>query len=197
MRNFYWGFILIIFGILMLLDNLGAIDFREFVSDYWPLLLILWGVSILARRRPRPSAAGAGSGAGASPAEMSSQSESELVHQSSVFGHIDLKVTSHQFKGGSISTVFGESFVDLSSAKFADGEHELRVHGVFGDSRIILPPGAAAAISASSVFGELIISGQRKGGFSSEIQHLTPDYDQASNRMKISITRVFGAINVS
>ncbi|HYQ85793.1 MAG TPA: cell wall-active antibiotics response protein LiaF [Bacteroidota bacterium] len=189
MRNFYWGFILILFGFLLLLDNLGAIDFKEFISDYWPLLLILWGVSILARRRPRP--------AGASPTETSSQTESELVHQSSVFGNIDVKVTSQQFKGGSISTVFGESFLDLSSTKLAEGEHELRVHGVFGDSRILLPADAAAAISASSVFGELVIFGQRKGGFSSEIQHLTPNYPQATNRMKISITRVFGNINVA
>ncbi len=189
MRNFYWGFILILLGFLLLLDNLGAIDFREFISDYWPLILILWGLSILARRRSRP--------AGAPPAETSSQTESELVHQSSVFGNIEVKVTSREFKGGSISTVFGESYIDLSSAKFADGEHELRVHGVFGESRIILPPDAAAAISASSVFGELTIFGQRKGGFSSEIHHLTPNFGQATNRMKISITRVFGNINVA
>ena len=194
MRNFYWGFILILFGFLLLLDNLGAIDFKEFISDYWPLLLILWGVSILARRQPRPAGA---AGAGVPSPELSSQIDSELVHQSSVFGNIDVKVTSQQFKGGSISTVFGESFIDLSSAKFAEGEHELRVHGVFGDSRIILPPDAAAAVSASSVLGELVIFGQRKGGFSSEIQHMTPNYAQVTNRMKISITRVFGSINVS
>ncbi|TLY32431.1 MAG: hypothetical protein E6K56_03270 [Ignavibacteria bacterium] len=194
MRNFYWGFILILFGFLLLLDNLGAIDFKEFISDYWPLLLILWGVSILARRRPRPAGA---AGAGVPSPELSSQIDSELVHQSSVFGNIDVKVTSQQFKGGSISTVFGESFIDLSSAKFAEGEHELRVHGVFGESRIILPPDAAAAVSASSVLGELVIFGQRKGGFSSEIQHMTPNYAQVTNRMKISITRVFGSINVS
>src|SRR5437660_6203642 len=191
MRNFYWGFILILFGFLLLLDNLGAIDFKEFISDYWPLLLILWGVSILARRRPRPAGA---AGAGVPSPELSSQIDSELVHQSSVFGNIDVKVTSQQFKGGSISTVFGESFIDLSSAKFAEGEHELRVHGVFGESRIILPPDAAAAVSASSVLGELVIFGQRKGGFSSEIQHMTPNYAQVTNRMKISITRVFGSI---
>ena len=194
MRNFYWGFILILFGFLLLLDNLGAIDFKEFISDYWPLLLILWGVSILARRRPKPVGA---PGAGVPSPELSSQIDSELVHQSSVFGNIDVKVTSQQLKGGSISTVFGESFIDLSSAKFAEGEHELRVHGVFGESRIILPPDAAAAVSASSVLGELVIFGQRKGGFSSEIQHMTPNYAQVTNRMKISITRVFGSINVS
>jgi lia operon protein LiaF len=143
-----------------------------------------------------PGSSQAGSSRAGSPSGGPYQSESELLHQSSAFGDISVNVTSPHFRGGSISTVFGGSNLDLSSAGIAEGEHELRIHGVFGDSRLVLPKDAAVAISASSVFGDLIILGQRKGGISTEIQHVTPNYPLASNRLKVIITRVFGSIRV-
>jgi predicted membrane protein len=253
MRNLTWGFILIIIGVLILLDNLGVADFGDMVRDFWPVLLILWGVSVLIKRRrtaatatmpappvaaPQPAAvhsetlseseqmireqSAAPEGSGEAGGERSQggswtapgsgasgtaggtyqaaggqyQYESELLHQSSVFGDIRVRVTSTRFKGGSISTVFGSSSLDLYSAKFADGEHELRIHGVFGESRLILPKDAAVAISANTVMGDLIIFGQHKGGISSDIQHMTPGFAQASSRLRISITRIFGSIRV-
>lgn len=187
MRNLYWGFILIGIGILLLLDNLGVADFGDMIRDFWPLLLVFWGLSILVRRRSFTSP---------QTAEGSFQTESELIQQSSVFGDIAANVTSTRFRGGSVSTVFGASNLDLSAARFAEGEHELRIHGVFGDSRLVLPKDAAVAISATTVFGELLIFGQQKGGMSSEIQHVTASYPLASSRLKISISRVFGRIRV-
>ncbi len=241
MRNLTWGFILIIFGVLILLDNLGVADFGDMIRDFWPVLLILWGVSVLIKKRKRdnspPASApptaptspitgehgamgvaeeGAGEPSGA-PEESAMgtpsgaaetagysyqaaggpyQYESELLHQSSVFGDVTVRVTSPRFKGGSISTVFGSSSLDLSAAKFADGEHELRIHGVFGESRLFLPRDAAVAISASSVLGDLVIFGQHKGGISSEIQHMTPGYAQAPGKLRITVTRIFGGIRV-
>jgi cell wall-active antibiotic response 4TMS protein YvqF len=229
MRNLYWGFILIVIGILLLLDNLEVADFGEMIRDYWPLILVFWGLGMLLRRRsvstvPAGSQQAGFSQAGSSQAGSSQagsqaagfsesqepgseqqsphqaggpyQSESELLHQSSAFGDISVSVTSPRFRGGSISTVFGGSNLDLSAAGIAEGEHELRIHGVFGDSRLVLPKDAAVAISASSVFGDLVILGQHKGGISTEIQHVTPSYPLASNRLKVTITRVFGSIRV-
>ena len=212
MRNVYWGFVLIAIGILLLLDNLGVADFGDMIQDFWPLLLVFWGLGLLLRRRsaatqqatvggpPVESSQMGSSAAGLSQSGSaqggSSQSESELLHQASAFGDISVKVTSPRFRGGSVSTVFGGSNVDLSGAGIAGGEHELRIHGVFGESRLFLPRDAAVAISASSVFGELVIFGQHKGGVSSEIQHVTANYPQATSRLKITITRVFGSIRV-
>ncbi len=43
----FWGLIFIIVGALFLLDQLGQIDFGDIVSQYWPALFILIGISIL------------------------------------------------------------------------------------------------------------------------------------------------------
>jgi len=47
-RNIFWGVILILIGVLFILQNLNIVDF-EWVSLWrlWPVILVLWGVSIL------------------------------------------------------------------------------------------------------------------------------------------------------
>ncbi len=207
MRNLFWGFILIFLGILILLDNLGYADFQELLHDYWPLILVAWGVSIVIRRQSKPAGTqppiAAGEPKAPPSAEQSSQSSQggtqysgDLLHQSNVFGDIFTRVESQTFRGGSVSTVFGDSTIDLTGAAFADGDHELRVHGVFGDSLILLPRDRAIAVAANSVFGTLDILGQHRGGFSSDIQTTTPDYSSVQSRLKITITRVFGDVRV-
>src|SRR6266446_2208864 len=102
MRNLFWGVALVTIGVLILLDNLGVADFGEVVGTYWPLLVILWGVSILAGRKtkvppPSPQADTA----------HSTTTESDLLHESNIFGNVSASVTSQNFKGGSLSTIFG------------------------------------------------------------------------------------------
>ncbi|PLW97069.1 MAG: hypothetical protein C0591_07675, partial [Marinilabiliales bacterium] len=47
-RNIFWGIILMLIGVLFILQNLNVIDF-EWVKLWrlWPVLLVLWGISIL------------------------------------------------------------------------------------------------------------------------------------------------------
>ncbi|MGL5296514.1 MAG: LiaF transmembrane domain-containing protein [Culicoidibacterales bacterium] len=44
------GFVVIAFGILMLLDNLGYIAFWEVIGIYWPLILVVIGMNYAFRR---------------------------------------------------------------------------------------------------------------------------------------------------
>lgn len=39
----FWGLIIIVFGVLLLLQQLDALDFGRLVSRHWPLILILIG----------------------------------------------------------------------------------------------------------------------------------------------------------
>ena len=187
MRNYFWGMILVIVGVLILLDHLDVVQFEDVVHDYWPLILIIWGFSMLVRKkRHTPDI----------PTDQYQHVGYDLLHQSSVFGNVHTSITSPNFKGGSVSTVFGDCIVDLSKASFDTGEHLLRLHSVFGNTSIILPKDAAVSVSASSVFGSLTMFGQHKSGISSDIQTATPNYDSAPNRLKISLSKVFGDARV-
>lgn len=47
-RNIFWGIILIFFGVLFTMDNLNLIDFDWYnMWRLWPVIIILWGISIL------------------------------------------------------------------------------------------------------------------------------------------------------
>ncbi len=47
-RNIFWGIILILFGVLFTLENLNVIDFDWYnMWRLWPVVIILWGISIL------------------------------------------------------------------------------------------------------------------------------------------------------
>ena len=188
MKNVTAGLIFVILGVLLLLDNLDVADFGYMLHHYWPLILIIWGLSILLRRRST-----------AQPMNVSGDQplDSELIHESDVFGEISVRVASKNFKGGSISTVFGSCTLDLSDAVIAEGEHELRLHSVFGASRVLIPQNSAVSVSANTIIGSADILGQQKGGFSTDLQTSTPQYSSSSNRLKIIVSTVFGEIRVS
>jgi hypothetical protein len=47
-RNIFWGIILIVLGLLFTLDNLNLLDFDWYnMWRLWPVVLVLWGISIL------------------------------------------------------------------------------------------------------------------------------------------------------
>ncbi len=47
-RHVFWALILIAIGVLFMLNNFGVIEFGFFTfMSLWPLILILWGISIL------------------------------------------------------------------------------------------------------------------------------------------------------
>jgi predicted membrane protein len=219
MRNLFWGFILVLFGFLLLLDNMGIADFGDMIHQYWPLILILWGISILTRRKrnhtyqeppqqqyqQQPPVQDQTSQPPTPPPppppplgkDYSFVMDGDVIHQSEVFGDTHIGAISQNFMGGSVSTVFGDCNVDLSKIKIAEGEHTLRVHTVFGDSRIILPPNSAYSISANSTFGDMFVKEQQKGGFSSYIYTTSPGYESATNKLKIIVSKVFGDLIVT
>lgn len=191
MRNMLGGIILITIGALFLLDNLNVADFGEMVSNYWPLILILWGFSILTGPKKRSQHGGG------APAAGNVEYSSDLIHDSNVFGDVDRSISSNNFKGGSISTVFGDCVIDLTKASLADGRHELKIHGVFGDTSVIVPKQMAAVVNANSTFGSVTVFDQHKAGFSSGMNGTTPDFESSAGKLTITISRVFGDIRVS
>ena len=127
---------------------------------------------------------------------MAKKVEGELFHESNLFGDVDVHVTSKNFKGGSLSTMFGDCEVDLSDAIIADGEHWMRVNGVFGDCRVVIPEDVAISVSASGVFGDVHIFDQRKGGISPALQYSSPQFEHSVKKFKMHVSSVFGSIRI-
>ena len=43
----FWGLMLVVFGVLFLLDRLGGLDFGTLIGTYWPVIIIILGLSII------------------------------------------------------------------------------------------------------------------------------------------------------
>jgi predicted membrane protein len=191
-RGTWLGFSLIIIGVIFLLDSTGAFDIGDLIRTWWPLLLVVWGLAMLTRpgfRRSRTAPAGIVPSPGTAH-------KGESLESSNVFGDVDIRVTSPSFTGGSATTVFGDISVDCRQGGLADGEHRLTVSGVFGDSSVIVPPGIALDITAHTLLGDASVLDQKQGGVSATVRYTTPGFDGAPKRLHISVSQVFGDIDV-
>ncbi len=196
-RRMWWGGVLIIIGVLFLLDNLRVVDLGELVRTYWPVLLVLWGASLLRFGGRRHVSVKGGSDV--RPHVFGDSTEataSDRIQHSTVFGDVNVKVTSSAFRGGEVSTVFGKSTVDLSGGAPADGEQVVSVRGTFGDAVVLLPAHIAFAVAAESVFGTVTVNDLRKSGVSVSLRHQSPGYDAAAKKIRVEISQIFGEVNV-
>ncbi len=195
-RPYLGGMILILLGILFLLDTLNIADFGEMISTYWPLILIFVGFSILMRNKRRPSQDSAWHDAGTPFTGGHQQSDASAVRSSSVFGDVDLKISSKDFQGGTISNVFGDTNIDLSEISLADGEHLLKVDGVFGDMHVLVPKDIEIYVGGKSVFGDVRVLGNLKTGFGQEINYASPGYAAAQKKLRLDAHQVFGDVRI-
>jgi lia operon protein LiaF len=204
--NLWWGIGLIVLGVMFLLDNVNMLDFGEVLRTWWPVLLVFWGASILLTRS-RVSTASPGGDTVNAPSthgevnevfnDRNETPQAERLSYSSVFGDLALRPVSSNFKGGKISTVFGDTTVDLSAAALADGESKIKLSGVFGDVRLMLSPSMPYALSASSLFGAIQAADQKRDGFSSNLHVQSPEYSTAGKRLYIDVSHVFGDITLT
>lgn len=52
-RQWFWGILLIALGVILLLNNFGvtSISIGKLLADYWPVILIFWGLSTVINRK--------------------------------------------------------------------------------------------------------------------------------------------------
>ncbi len=184
-----WGLILIILGGLLLLDNLGVADFGHVIGTYWPIILIVIGLSLLLRHRQLVWKKTGEPSKGSSPPPA--------LDHTNVLGDVKLDMSSQSFKGGNVSTVFGDVALDLTKASVAEGEHSLRISTVFGDVKVDLPRGLAYSVSGATLFGELQIGGQSTTGIAKQVYHVSENYDRSTKKLRIDCSQVFGDLWVS
>ena len=137
------GIILIIIGAAYLAPEFFnlPINFHEI---FWPSLLILGGVLIIFKR---------GHHFAHRHAYTINNGGEDFIEQILIFSGGERIVTSQDFKGGEIITVFGGSKVDFTNAKLADGINYLEVICVFGGVELRIPSDWNVRIEVISALG--------------------------------------------
>jgi lia operon protein LiaF len=189
-RRIFWGLIIIAIGVLLLLNNIDAFDFGDFIADFWPVLLILLGLRLILRTKHDKETTTHVAG------DRDIVAESNEAFYSNVFGDFDVVIKSKDFQSGKINNVFGDAEVDLTNLDITSGEKNLNISGVFGDIKVTVPKKVPFFIRASIVAGDIKIMGEKRSGFSIEKTYKSEGYDSAQNRLNIYISHVFGDIKV-
>jgi len=169
------GFILV--GIVLQLHELGYTNLSW--GAIWPFLLIFAGLQIIWSRfgAPRvPGMPGVTSGG------------ADTVNEYALFGGVERRVNVNNFRGGSITAIFGGVEVDFRSADIEGEEANIYVEAIFGGVEITVPERWIVIFQGQSVFA----------GYSDETRPPLPEAPGAPPRKTLILhgRAVFGGISV-
>ena len=186
-RRYFWGFVIIGIGVLLLLDNLQVLELGDFAARFWPVIIMAIGLLIIFGKRPNRVYVSD---------DVQSTEASEVISLSHTFGDVRLKLDSKNFRGGEISNVFGNIEADLENIIVQECHHRLKMNGVFGDLIIILPKDAAITVLSHTTFGTTRIKDRSSAGVSGQLSYTSRGFEEAVNKLSIEVHQTFGDIRV-
>ena len=131
------GLILIGVGGFFLIAKFMPISF-EYRRLIWPVILVAFGLVLITRRTSKHKI----------PADSM-----DYIDDMAVFGGGDKMITSQNFKGGKLTSVFGGSKINLLRADLAKGQNVIDIFAMFGGTKLIVPAGWNVKIEVTSLFG--------------------------------------------
>ena len=165
------GIVLVIVGAIFLARNLGFLYLTW--NDVWPLILIGAGVLMLWNRLYTPSR----------PVSGGSPEGALNVH--AVFGGVERKVTTDDFRGGHVSAMFGGIDLNLRKAGMRGESAIVDISVVFGGVEIKVPLNWIVVVEGSSFFG----------GFSDKSAQPAADMPGVK-RLLVRGSVVFGGVDI-
>ena len=145
---FSWQMLLVVIGVVTTLASgektngvvvmaIGAFFlipkiFRETfdINIFWPAIFIVVGIILICSKRLRIKG-----GKGRSEAKIGDN----FIDIVNIFSGSDKRITSDNFSGGRITSIFGGNEIDLTQSKLAEGVSILEVTCVFGGTTISVP----------------------------------------------------------
>jgi predicted membrane protein len=160
---FSWPMLLVVIGLVMTLgssEKTGGIIvmavggffmipliFRETFHMYnmfWPSIFIIVGIIFIVSRRHAWSP-GTGNSKGITG--------DDYVDYVNIFSGGERQVTTQNFKGGKITSIFGGIELDLTRAQLAPGDSDIEIACIFGGATFIVPDNWFVSIEVTPVLG--------------------------------------------
>lgn len=142
-RRFAAAFLWALLGVFFFVRTLNLATF-----DFWPALfslVLIWiGINVLFRNSVWERRSG----------EFAAEEDfDDKVNATAIFGGVEKKIESQDFKGAAVTAIFGGSKIDLRHAKLSDNGAVIDVVAVFGGAEVIAPKGMPVRIDATALFG--------------------------------------------
>lgn len=171
-RSLVGGWILVALGVLF---GLSQITNWNVWATFWPLVLIVLGIVLLYRRA-----------SGRSDVEgfVDSATEThEHIDETAVFSGLKRIVHAKNFKGGTVTAVFGGAEIDLTGVELRKEGAVLNVTVIFGGATIRVPQNIRIDSGGTPILG----------GWENKFSSSAP---ADAPRLKIHGTAIFGGVEV-
>jgi predicted membrane protein len=138
------GFILMGLGVVFWIPSLFDVNIRLH-QVFWPGMLIAIGLIIISRRRRGPATTRIRNEDGSIA--------TDYINDIAVFGGGVLRIDSQDFKGGTLTAIFGGREINLKAAQMTDDGCVIDVFTMFGGTKLIVPDDWQVKTDAISLFG--------------------------------------------
>ena len=148
----FFGVILLVVGAMLQLSELGVMHFGW--AQIWPValisvgLLVMWS-SIEARRRLAAVQVSLGDASGSAR----NADDRNVLNEVAIFGGVDRRVVTSDFRGGTINAIFGGVELDLSHAEMVQPQAELEINAIFGGVELRVPDEWRVVSRNQAIFG--------------------------------------------
>jgi predicted membrane protein len=136
------GGVLVGIGGLFLADSLGFLNLTW--ASFWPLVLIGAGLLMLWSRLAPPWV-----GIPNNP----TVADEGALNENAVFGGVERKMSTDDFRGGQVSTTFGGVDIDLRQAGMRGDSAVLDINCIFGGVELKIPPNWLVISQVGAIFG--------------------------------------------
>lgn len=164
----FWGVVIVLIGLSVILNVVLGVKIPLF-RIVFGLLLIYWGVSLLAGSR-------FGSRAG----------------DTAVFSDTQMKPAA---AAKEYNILFGRGEIDLSGVKLEPGRNRTEVNTIFGSSVIRLDPATPVRLRVSSAFGSARTPDGNTAAFG-DYTWTSPEFSPESTHLDIKVDVVFGSADI-
>lgn len=185
-----FGIILVATGVLFQLDRLGFLRFSW--SELIAIAMIGVGVLIMWSSIESRTIAARVAAQGDNPAEPANAGVDQaalrnVLNEVAVFGGVERRITTRDFRGGSVNAVFGGVELDLGRADMQQPEVELEINAIFGGVELRVPDTWQVVSRGQAIFG----------GYDDKTDH--SDVDATGNPKKLLIltgSAIFAGVEI-
>jgi predicted membrane protein len=137
-QTHFGGFILLIVGVWLLLENIGV--WHHSLIEIWPVFVVLIGVRLI------------WGGMGRIP-QSSSQDATSRVTPFAMLGGNEQQSSSQDFRGGAANAILGGCKVDLRQASIKEGPAILDAFALWGGVEIFVPRSWNIVVRGTPILG--------------------------------------------
>ncbi|MEP5613582.1 MAG: DUF5668 domain-containing protein [Cyclobacteriaceae bacterium] len=166
------GFIFLAIGALFLMPDIFDIP-RFRMRDWWPVILIAIGLSIVLRRKGHSIRTGG-------------DIDEDFIEDTSIFGGSETSFNSKNFKGGRITSVFGGSKIDFSESKMSEEGAVIDMFCLFGGNELVFPNDWTVVNESFVIFG----------GYADKRSRSATEQNDPKKLLKIRGSVIFGGSEV-